>query len=180
MIPIKLHITSKWCNHWPYIKITFNDAVVFDSELEASTDISLDLDPILDSNTLEIVHYNKSFGDNGVYDTKLDSQGNIIEDCTFQVTDLSLNNIEFNTLAFKRISFISDSPCDDMYLNNIVGINGKFVISFPREVYSWMTLLKFKQDTVNTDEQYSNTSQLYHYEKDEELIEEIKKLLDFK
>ena len=180
MISVKLDIKSKWCNHWPYIKITFNNTILFDSELEESTDISLNLNQVLDFNQLEIIHYNKSFGENNVYDTRVDAQGNIVEDCTFQITNVVLNDINFNTLAFKRITFVSDQPSDDMYLNNIVGINGKFVISFPRDIYSWLTLIKFKADVVNTDEQYSNTSQLYHYEKDEELIAEIKKLLNNK
>ena len=135
MILLNLHIKTKWCNHWPYIKILFNNQVLFDSEVENNLDISLNLENIQSVNELEICHYNKSFGDNHVYDTKIDSDGNIIEDCNFQITNLSFDNIELNEVAFKRITFISNSSFTDMYLNNIVGFNGKFVITFLKDIY---------------------------------------------
>lgn len=175
---LTLHIKSKWCNHWPYIKISFNDTVVFDSEINESTDISVNFDNILDVNQLVISHYGKRSGENKIWDTKIDANGNIINDCTFQITKFAINNILFNEIAFKKYRLESNQNYDNIYLNSIIGFNGEFNITIPRDIYSWLTIIKFKRDIVNDDEQFSNTSQLFHYEKDIKLIQELKTLLD--
>ena len=176
-VNLKLHINSTQCNHWPYIKIILNDITVFDAEVTNSTDICLNLDDIKESNRLVIKHHSKSFGENRVWDTKVDSNGNIIEDCSFQITNIAFNDVEFNELAYKKIFFQYENSHDPIYLNSLVGFNGEFVIAFTRDIYSWLTLLKFKHDIITDEEQFTNITQLYHYEKEVPLINEIKDLL---
>lgn len=178
MLAFQLRINANWCNHWPYIKICFNDAVVFDSELNQSIDIAFDVNDILDTNQLTINHYGKRSGENKIWDTKVDANGSIINDCTFQIVDLSINRIPFNEIAFKKYRFKNNQNYDNIYLNSIVGFNGEFNISIPKDLYSWLTIIKFKHDVINDGEQYSNSSQLFHYEEDIKLIRELKTLLD--
>lgn len=176
-INLHLDIIANWCNHWPFIKVVFNGNSVFDQELTKETSIDCELSNIQDINDLQIVHYGKQQGEHKRWDTKTDNQGIIVEDCNFQITNLRFNDVAFNEIAFKKFVFNSSREYDTIYLNNIVGFNGEFNISFPSDIYSWLTILKYKQYTVDYSEQFSNTSQLFHYEADQQLIIEIKELL---
>lgn len=178
MLSFQLRINANWCYHWPYIKICFNDSVVFDSEIDQSIDVAFDVDDILDNNQLTINHYGKRSGENKIWDTKVDANGSIVNDCTFQIVELSINGIPFNEIAFKKYLFKNNQNYDNIYLNSIVGFNGEFNISIPKDLYSWLTIIKFKHDIVSDGEQFSNSSQLFHYEEDVKLIRELKTLLD--
>jgi hypothetical protein len=181
-MPIKFEIdfVSQKCNHWPYIKIHFNGDVLYDQELESKTSLFFNLSPIENHNTLTITHYNKKQGEMKIWDTKTNSNGDIIEDCNFQIIDLKIDGIPFNISAYERFLFNSTKKYDNIYLNSIVGFNGEFNINFPKDVYSWLTVIKYKKDIVDNLEQFSNTSQLFYYEEDQKLIKEIKELLNLK
>jgi|CryBogDrversion2_7_1035282.scaffolds.fasta_scaffold06175_2 hypothetical protein len=174
-IPFQVDFIANWCNHWPYVRIVFNDTVLVDRELAAETSIIVDLE-LEEQNTLKIQHYGKRQGENHIYDTVVDQQGNITQDCNFRITKLGFDRIWFNQLAAGRVLFQNTKGFDNVNIDSIVGIDGEFVLEIPRDYLSWLTLLKFKQEIAPMEE-YSNYTLLFHYEKELEIIQEIKDLI---
>ena len=176
-IKLQIDFLANKCHHWPYIKVQYNDILLTDRELDTKTSLIFTDLPIENSNTIKIIHPGKKRGENNIWDTKTNANGEIIEDCNFQITNFLINDVSLNETAYKKFLFNSTEKYADIYLNYLVGFNGEFNICFPKDIYSWLTVIKYKKDIVDKLEQFSNTSQLFHYEEDHKLVKEIKELL---
>jgi len=179
-IKLQIDFLANKCHHWPYIKVQYNDILLTDRELDTKTSLIFTDLPIENSNTIKIIHHGKKRGENNIWDTKTDANGKIIADCNFQITDFRINDVAFNEMAHRKFLFRPTEEYADMYLDYLVGFNGEFIIPFPKDVYSWLTVIKYKKDIVDNLEQFSNTSRLFYYEEDQKLIKEIKELLKLK
>jgi hypothetical protein len=125
---------SSFCNAWPEISIIVNDEVLWQGfvEKQARVDVSV---PMLDNNFVVIRYLNKRNGPE-IWDTKMDSDGNITEDqhcvlktvrvkgcrCDFLIKDMQyryLDGTEKNTFGF-------------------MDLRGYFMFKFPQEVETWV------------------------------------------
>ena len=66
---VQLNIDATWCNDWPNLKVSVNDTIYFDGEVQGNNVIEFTAD-IVDHNDLVIEHYGKYFGQDGRWDTR--------------------------------------------------------------------------------------------------------------
>jgi hypothetical protein len=138
---IKLH--GHDCNDsWPACKVSINDDVMFDSEIQGETLVEFDASVEDDSvdNKLVIDYYNKDFR----LDVVLDADGNIVKDKTIDilaicVEDIDLNQIPFdnNTVEVYEQAYPQELPRtrkNDMELS----WNSTWTLEFSSPVYIWL------------------------------------------
>ena len=83
---ITLNMQGSFCNNWPILTIT-QDENKYEHLVEEQTSVSMDLD----NAPFRLGMYNKSFGNNHIWDTKTDQSGNILEDKFIKFTDILID-----------------------------------------------------------------------------------------
>jgi len=186
-IKLEIDLKGQYCNHWPYVRITVNDQVLFDSTVVNSINLIFKINT-QEKNQLTIEHYGKQFGDNNVYDCTADQ----IQDCILTIEDIRFEDITvgseiMNQLFFKPVWTkkqlqtmspdvllqMSTISCQD---NITMNFNSIFNLEFETPILNWLTIFKYKKPLEN-NAYFSNYSSRWHYEKDIELLEEIKELM---
>jgi hypothetical protein len=63
--------------------------------------------------------------------------------------------------------------------NGQLNFNGTMRLEFELPIYNWLIINKYKTNTVETRSYFSQYQENWHYDKDLELIKEIKELMKF-
>jgi hypothetical protein len=185
-IKLAIELKGQYCNHWPFARIILNDQVLFDSEIVDSINLIFNINA-QEKNQLLIEHYGKQFGDNNIYDCTADQS----QDCTLSIKDIRFEDVTvgseiINKLFFKTVWTkqqlqtmapgvllqMSTVSCSNRTMN----FNSIFSLEFETPILNWLTIAKYKK-TLENSSYFSNYSSRWHYEKDLELIEEIKELI---
>lgn len=116
-----LQLSAKDCDgRWPKCKVLINDKIIFDGEVQKNTDILFKDEFDIDDSILilTIDRYGKT--DN---DTKIDKNGNIIDNQMVKITKLLLNEIDImkNNLIYqgKFIMNLSNTQLKYFTKNNL-------------------------------------------------------------
>jgi len=138
---IKLH--GHDCNdRWPACKISLNNDVMFNGEIQDETLVEFDASVVDDSvdNKLVIDYYNKDFR----LDVVLDANGNIIKNKTIDILDICVEDIDLNQIPFDKNTvevYEKEYPQDlprtrknDMELS----WNSTWTMEFSSPVYVWL------------------------------------------
>ena len=138
---IKLH--GHDCNdRWPACKISLNNDVMFNGEIQDETLVEFDASVVDDSvdNKLVIDYYNKDFR----LDVVLDANGNIIKNKTIDILDICVEDIDLNQIPFDKNTvevYEKEYPQDlprtrknDMELS----WNSTWTLEFSSPVYIWL------------------------------------------
>ena len=138
---IKLH--GHDCNdRWPACKISLNNDVMFNGEIQDETLVEFDASVVDDSvdNKLVIDYYNKDFR----LDVVLDANGNIIKNKTIDILDICVEDIDLNQIPFDKNTvevYEKEYPQDlprtrknDMELS----WNSTWTMEFSSPVYIWL------------------------------------------
>jgi len=187
-INLAIDLKGQYCNHWPFARIIINDQILFDSEVVDSVNLIFNIDA-QKKNRLSIEHHSKQFGDNNVYDCTADQS----QDCILTIKDIRFEDITvgseiMNQLFFKPVWTekqlqtmspdvllqMSTISCQD---NTMMNFNSIFNLEFETPILHWLTISKYKKPLEN-NAYFSNYSSRWHYERDIELIEEIKELMN--
>ena len=177
MIDLSLTVTPTFCNHWPELTISFNDIVEFRHTIDQTMQLNMSFDE-KEQNKLTIGLSNKNFGENGVWNTTVDSENNIIEDLTLRIDEILINDVCIIDLLIKNQYNVIKSPsqqdlADKIYSDGTMYFNGYFVFEYTQPVLNSIINQKFKKSINKEKTYFSNYTELFHYERDLELIDEI-------
>lgn len=144
-------IQGSFCNSWPELTIT-QDALVVNRLIENSQQIQIELQ----NKPFSLGMLTKSFGNNNVWDTKTDSDNNIVEDKLILINSLKIDDVEFahhlNKLDYNSIEHGSLRIHD-----YTIRFNGQWNIDTGENPYNWII------DTVNTHNNSNDTRKNLSY-----------------
>jgi hypothetical protein len=183
-IDITIKLTGYFYNHWPNLKIIFNNTTLFDDKISNNVVLNFKVSALL-NNTLRFVHYGKKFGENNIWDS------NHQEDCYIVIDDILLDQVSIGLETIHKLKFLTNWSNIQLELNDAdfikkysvvdyssgkMSFNGTIDVNFYTPVYDWIIDQRFKTFTTSST-YFSNFSSKWHYEKDIELINEIKNLM---
>jgi hypothetical protein len=105
-IKIKLTVSGTWCHDWPKMKILLNNIIYYDDQVTDTIDVVFEA-PLQDNNSLIIQHYDKKFGQNGQWDTKLVNDV-IVQDRALKLHSLDLDNVSITKYVIEYCPFVSE------------------------------------------------------------------------
>jgi len=121
------------------LTISHNDQTVFDTDkLHESEIINIEIDDVDNvEHTISITLKNKT-----AEHTKVDEQGNIIQDSLISISAISFDDIEIDQLFFDQSCYTHShnsnaEPVQDRFYGNI-GCNGSIEFKFSTPVYIWL------------------------------------------
>lgn len=130
---IMLHIQGSNCNGYPNCQISFNDEILFDKTVNDTT-LMFDVN-FKETNSLKISMFGKRFGEDGVYDTKVEDD-KIIEDKHIIIEELVIDGVSikpwWHHAALADVVLYQHQPTIGIY-NNI-----SYCFQFPNALYEWM------------------------------------------
>lgn len=167
------------------IKIYNNDLLIEDITCN-KTDINLhyEIEPEL-SNSFVIEFYNKSFGDNGIWDVNKDTEMKL-ELIDLQFDGVSIEHLK-NTLPFFT-SWTSNQLKNETsdflekyniinHSNGIMVFNGKLIFEYETPIYDFLIKKKYKVDYNKNLAYFSNYTETFHYDNALEIIKEIEEII---
>lgn len=173
-------------NKNPKIKIYHNNDLIDDYECVEKISTLTYFVSTQENNSLKIELYNKSFGDNRIWDTS-SSTG---EDLKVGVLDIKfddvsidhlLNSLYFTTHWTPRQLETQTKEFLDQYTNfisnGLLSFNGYLEFNWSIPVYDFLIERKFKKVFDKDLAYFSNNTELFHYEQGEKFLDEIKNLI---
>ena len=182
MVKLALTVTGTFCNSWPRLVVEFNENKIFHKEIQNTETLEFDLNANDSDNLLVVGMDNKSFGQNGVWDTK--AVDNVIhEDKTITVDSVRLDDVEckdlfYNTFHVKRTGKQPSYFPDVVTTQDKMNYNGYFKMNFSLPLYNNLINQKFKKEIDQNKSYFSNYTKTFHYEGEQKLINEITEVLN--
>jgi hypothetical protein len=182
VIKLDIKIRGTFCNSWPRLVIEFNNKKIFREEIQNDQKLSIILDGVQDNDNLLILGMdNKSFGTNGVWDTRIINNV-VAEDKKIIIDSLKLNDIECKDL-FKQKFYVKRTGKQPSYFPDVVNsystmnYNGYFKFNFSLPLYNDLINQKYKKPIDQNKSYFSNYTKTFHYEGEKKIINEISNLL---
>lgn len=172
-VKIVINLQGTFCNNWPCGQVDINGNTVFNGQIKDEQLIEFCLS-CQDHGSIVITHYDKQNGDNGIWDTKIDEDGNILEDRAIIIKDIVINDVSI-------VEYIQQWPLIDdagkSHTTTYIGFNGTMTIPFRCPVYDWIidNLLAHKIYESQRDKVIDNSSGLNMFS----YAEDIKELREF-
>lgn len=160
-VHISIELQGFFCNHWPQAKITFNNQLIYFSEIKNTEILNFELN-CTTNNTLTIEHLGKSFGKDNIWDT---DQHN---DCVLKIQDIKLDQVSIGEELRSNLIFVTKWSDEQLahsteefikqysVIKNCMGqlnFNGIINFNFEVPVYEWLIKEKFinpsKKFTLN-------------------------------
>lgn len=184
-VKLDIDLFGYFCNEWPMVEIYHNDQLIYENSIVDQQTLSFSLQ-CEEQSTLKIRHKNKFFGENNRWDTDQST------DRYVQIIDVRFDNVSIGQKIMSELQFCSEwsdmqlQHADQEFINQYtnflcngrLGFNGYVKIDFTIPVYNWLILNKFKLEKKELS-YFSQYTENFHYEKDLELIKEIKELMNF-
>lgn len=172
---MKLHLKlfGNCVNTYPMLSIKQNNKLL---EFEIVDNKELNLD--LKNTTFTLGMSNKLFGQNRIWDTVLDSQGNIIADKNITINCFEIDDVDIVHLL-KKLDYVSKEHGSITVDDACIRYNGHWEFSISENPYDWIIDTNTKRTNEYRDTSYfsdftilNNYTDHYHY------INKIKNLLD--
>lgn len=176
---IEINLTGLWCNNWPKLKVSLNGKTYFDDYVVGDVNLKLTA-PLLEKNTLILEHYDKQFGENGIWDTKLDN-GTIVQDRAVRLVSLSLGEVDITKYMQQKRPLIKNNK--ESVPGLYYGFNGCVTLEFESPIYSWIIDNVVKPElqsgpNFNHPSVINSESNIFEYDHDLNEIKEIEDILD--
>lgn len=182
---IDINLKGHWYNHWPWLKISHNNQIIWHGQVTDSLILNFDL--VCDEhNCLEFEHHGKQFGENGIWDTATDGSA----DCKLQIQDICFDDVSIGHKLRANLKFLSNpteqQKQDSQWMKTFAVIdncdgwmnfNGMIGFCYEWPVYDWLIVNKFRIDQTHSQAYFSGYSSRWHYDEDIKLIAEIKNLM---
>lgn len=146
----------------------------YEYQIEEETAVSV----TLDNAPFQLGMYNKSFGTNRIWDTKTDSDGNIVADKFIKIKDIIIDEVSVLHLLTKIDYDSKEQGCTTVH-DGCLRFNGYWKFNIGENPYDWIIDMRYQQTNEYRDTSYfsdytiiNNYSDHYHY------INKIRKLLD--
>lgn len=172
---INVDLEGTWCNHWPKLKVSVNDIIYFDGEVINKHKINITA-PLLPNNKLIIQHYDKNFGQNGQWDTRVE-EGKITQDRAVVLKSLLLDDVDISKYIIEKCPLTTDDG--QTIYTGYIGFNGTIEIKFSQPVYDWIIKTIIKTQSKITSDLMLETSYNNYFDCDQDLLElnELEKIL---
>lgn len=170
---LEIKATGFFYNTWPILTITQN-GTKFDYPIENETDVSI----VLENAPFQLGMYNKSFGTNKIYDTKLDASGNILEDKFIKIEEIEIDEVSILWLL-RKVDYNSKEQGCLIVHDNCLRFNGGWNFPIGDNPYDWIIDTTYQKTNEYRDTSYfSDYTILNNYGDHYQYINKIKKLLD--
>lgn len=186
IVSLNLNVTGHYFNHWPYLKIYHNGQEIFNDQIINTVDLLFNLE-CTETNTLQIIHYGKKFGEDNIWDS--DAEGK--QSCYIEIKDIMFNGISGKNDIIKQLEFVTHwtpkqldgdanfiSQHNKFHSHGMMGFNGEITLDFTTPIYNWLIDKKFKVP-LKEMAYFSDYSSRWHYEEDIKLLDEIKDLIKY-
>lgn len=171
-------LTPSFCNTWPEICFKINGKNVWQNLVTTKQIVNLEFD-LEEENKVEIVYLNKRDGPD-IWDTKVDSENNILEDQHCIVSNILVGGSRCDFLL-DSLDFYYDSGIIETNCNGFMSKKGKLVFTFPKDIYNWISEKRNKFILKNFDEDAKESSLSYfenYVQINTELITNLLKKID--
>ena len=171
-VHVSIELQGFFCNHWPQAKITFNDQLIYFSEVENSKILNFELDCAV-SNRLTIEHLGKCFGQNNRWDTDQHT------DCVLKIQDIQLDQVSIGKELCSNLIFVTNWSSEQLTQNseefikqysvieNCMGqmnFNGTINFDFEFPVYEWLIKEKFINPSKKSNSKMYSGQGKFDYE----------------
>ena len=129
-------LTPSFCNQWPEVQFIVNGTNIWQNHVTEKQIVNLEFD-LQEENKVEIVYLNKRAGPD-IWDTKIDSENNILEDQNCIASDFFVGGSRCDFLL-DSLDFYHDSGVIDKNCNGFMSKIGRFVFNFPKDIYKWVS-----------------------------------------
>ena len=173
---IKFNLFGQYCNSWPILKVLQHNEVVYEQEVIEQTKIELDLP----ATHIQFGMSNKSFGQNRRWDTKMDSNRNIIADKIILINSIHLDDVDItHLLSHIKYSSLEHGPLE--VHDKAIRFNGSWSLDISNNTYDYIIGVNNNiANEINKDRKFSyfsNFSIVGDYSEHHETIEKIKSYL---
>jgi len=178
---LEFKLVPTHCNRWPCFFVEHNGKLIYSKEISTPETVSLTLEDS-DDNHISFGINNKQFGAENVWDTQTDSAGKIVQDLTLTIESATLEAVDVLDLILKQPyqldkTFGQEHIGKEIVSDGTINFNGFFTLDYSSPYLNSITNQKWKQP-VQQQSYYSNSTTLFHYEKDLELIDEIYDIIE--
>lgn len=178
MNKFKLELVGTECNGYPYLSIFHNQQSVYSDVVKGTTIIELEL-TLQTHNTIILKGIEKSTGQNGVWDTRLDANNNIVRDKSLLINNIWFDNIAMNQQWIQTLPMQAEHktpfPC-----NSGMWENGQIEFDVELPLLNWIIyekFIKFENEKRKVLSDRSGETR-FDYEYIEDKISLIKKILN--
>lgn len=178
-VNFKISLYGNYCNSWPEISLSIGEFYkVYIVEQTVEIDLTLDL---AQPTVLTCGLVNKSFGNNNVWDTTVDSNGNITNDKYIKINDFRLNDVSILNFLHK---YVYQTNNESMYVyDNTLRFNGEWNIPLTVPVYNWIIMerkfLNYKDPDSADISYFSNYKNVHNdYDKQLVIIDKLDRILE--
>lgn len=184
IILLELDVQAYHHNHWPWLRIQHGNIVLFDREVIDLEHIELAI-PRTEPCEITFTHYNKQSND-----TSQDGS----QDCKMQILDIKFDKVSIGPNLLAKLPFITkwtDQQLIDHDKNFLesyshiaasggwLTFNGTITLKYQLPIYDWLIIQKYKVNEDNERAYYSNYTARWNYDKDLEILDEIRTTMGF-
>ncbi len=171
---LEMDIEGFYCNSWPKLTIKQNNKTHYEEFVINSHKVDMQLD----NKPFTIGMENKSFGENNVWDTNIDENGNITADKYIGIKNISLDDVNFENNLYK-LPYQSTEHGPVISHDQTIRFNGYWQIDVDVNPYDWIIdLLNRSDGNERTNlSHYSDYENHSNYDDHQKLIDEIRKII---
>jgi len=170
---LKLDLLGTCVNTWPILTIKQGDKR-YDYTVEGATVLDIDLD----DDSFSLGMYNKSFGQNHVWDTKIDKDGAVVEDKYIQINRFEIDDVDISDL-FMWMTYSSIEQGDQVLHDGVIRFNGCWNFDIPdNNPYNWIIDIRTPAPTDKKAVNYFSDYTMRDKNEQYEIIQKIRNLLD--
>lgn len=171
---LEMEIEGFYCNSWPKLTIKQNNKTYYEEFIINSQKVVMQIE----NKPFTIGMENKSFGGNDVWDTTIDSEGNITADKYLVIKSISLDDVNFEHNLYK-LPYQSIEHGETYSHDQSIRFNGYWKIDAEDNPYSWIIDLNNKKvdDETRKVSYFSDYQSHSNYDDHHQLIDEIRKII---
>ena len=170
---LEMELEGFYCNSWPKLTIKQNNKTIY----EEFVINLLKVDMQIENNPFSVGMENKLVGENDVWDTYLDDNGNITVDKYIVLKNISLNDVNFEHNLHK-LPYQSKEHGETYSHDQSIRFNGYWQIDTNDNPYDWIIDLAYtKGDKTRQTSYFSDYESIGYYEDHNVVMDEIKEIL---
>jgi hypothetical protein len=172
-----IELIAVHCNTWPQLQITCDQTILFDDEVQNYQKLTFTI-PINDTRcNIKLIGIKK---DN---DTKMDTDGRIVEDKSLRIHAILIDGINMGDEFIRHLKFNDNHKSESKFLSQTFYSNGHISIDIEQPILDWIIEKKFISllPTYSTSTcKYETTFSKFEYASLNEKIAKIEKLINDK
>jgi hypothetical protein len=137
----KLNLTGSKCNEYPRLTILHNQQLVYSELIEEVVEVNLDIE-LQKDNQITLCGIDKSQGENGKWDTRVNDTGKIVADKWLSINNIWIDNISMGPEWIKSLTMVNKVGTQQ-FLDKTWWNNGSISFSIELPLLDWIINEKF-------------------------------------